>query len=1097
MSRISVQRNLPGIVAVLVALTVVLGWATPAAAKQALTASFPAGTPALIVSGSAPNVPIAVPKLPRGGDVLVIAWSEARNAMVPAFAHELRSQPWRITARQLEKLPDGRNHVQLLTRVNGRVQSKVEHVIEKVTVVPAHYPVSFGKVPGQHTIGEGQPVSFTLPRGLPPQGDVLVQAWHLDQNRLVPGFAHTLARAPFQVTAARLDTLPPGRVELQVMVRSANKVLRGDKVTLTIAKPIELPGLDFVDAPASYTVGSGKPVALGVDGELPNGAQLVVQAWDDKGATLVNAFTHVLNHEPFAIDGKRLDMLPTGTIRLQAVLRYKGEVRQTAAQTIQVVRPPVEPVLPTLAFTGAPTDYEIGSGRAITVAMDGQLEEDCDVIVLAWSDAQKRMIGSFAQTFTRGPITIPAAKIESLPPGEVQLQAMVRHRAKIKSRVTHDFTLRVPAPEPEPEPVQATVAFAPGSPAAHTVGSGAPVYFNVNGALGEDEDVLVIAWSTEQNRLVNFNRRFVDAPYRIEAAWLDSFPSGAVQLQLLLRRNNVVLQKVTHWVLIVRPDAGPGDGHGNEPGDPETPGEPGTPGDPGDPTANPGADQPDDGNGNGHEDEDENNDKDKDEDEADDSGSTPEAGWTQFVKADDTRVIYVAANGSDENDGLSPSRPVKTPEQGYSLIRHMSADWLLFRRGDTFDLPATSKGEFREWRKSGRSETHKLVVGAYGDESKPRPVLNSNNRGVISVTGSQSVKHVAFVDLHFYANRRDPGSRDFDGGGVYEYGLRWNQPDGGDLLFEGVLIEYFANNISMGAPAGKTNGPKGVTFRRCVIRNAYSHQKQGHSQGAGFGNMDGLTFDQCIFDRNGYEPRVSASKRTWFNHGVYLYHTTNTTVANCVFSRNGFGGVKGRGDREGDIQNLVVRDSVFTDEIVGLYVTGDNSSGDPNAMVNHDVLIKGNLFTRIGGEAGGAKHGYAACFAQVKNGTLEDNLMVHKTISTNWPAIELETKKPHQNYLVKRNVVHEWPRPYSNDEVWVRTPSDKTRLESNLAFENGSIYVDANRTMDRYSQAAGYSSVDRFCDAIADMRKGNWPDKLTSREMLRYFREGFTLRPAD
>ncbi len=458
-------------------------------------------------------------------------------------------------------------------------------------------------------------------------------------------------------------------------------------------------------------------------------------------------------------------------------------------------------------------------------------------------------------------------------------------------------------------------------------------------------------------------------------------------------------------------------------------------------------------------------------------------------------MIFVSAEGDDGNDGLSPTTPVRTPEKGYALLRNQWPDWLLFRRGDTFDLDPAREGVFRAWSKSGHGPGEHLVVTAYGDPSLPRPILNSNGRGVISANDGQGVRHVTFADLHFYANRRDPASPDFDGGGTYEYGIDWKQVGSRDVRFEGLLIEYFANNISLGAAPKRKDGPEDVTFRRCVIRRAYSHVKKGHSQGAGFGNTIRLTIDACVIDHNGHEPRVRESRRTGFNHGLYLYHTKDTRIIGSLFARNSYGGIKVRGDREGDVRGLLIEGNVFADELVGVYVSGDKGSGDPDAMVAHDVMLRGNLFTRIGGEMDGVKHGYGASYSQVKNGTMRDNLFVHKTANTNWPAIELDKGKPFADLLVKDNVIHDWPRGYSGDEVWVRYLDDAMKLEGNRAFLKDDAYRDGTRTLDGYARGLGFASTDAFYEAAGAQRRGTWREALTAGGVLAELRPAYA--PAD
>jgi PKD repeat protein len=66
----------------------------------------------------------------------------------------------------------------------------------------------------------------------------------------------------------------------------------------------------------------------------------------------------------------------------------------------------------------------------------------------------------------------------------------------------------------------------------------------------------------------------------------------------------------------------------------------------------------------------------------DEAGNVTTATTSLTVRADNRRTIYVAANGSDSNDGLSPDHPVQTANRAGQLVKDDSR--ILFRRGDTF-----------------------------------------------------------------------------------------------------------------------------------------------------------------------------------------------------------------------------------------------------------------------------------------------------------------------------------------------------------------------------------------------------------------------------
>src|SRR5437870_5259348 len=91
-------------------------------------------------------------------------------------------------------------------------------------------------------------------------------------------------------------------------------------------------------------------------------------------------------------------------------------------------------------------------------------------------------------------------------------------------------------------------------------------------------------------------------------------------------------------------------------------------------------------------------------------------GWTLNTPSSDTQVVYVSATGgNDANSGLSTQAPVKTLAKGISLLRDGKPDWLLLKKGDTWNAGLGS------WSKSGRSTSEPMLISSYG--TGPRPLL--------------------------------------------------------------------------------------------------------------------------------------------------------------------------------------------------------------------------------------------------------------------------------------------------------------------------------------------------------------------------------------
>ncbi|MEM7622989.1 MAG: right-handed parallel beta-helix repeat-containing protein [Planctomycetota bacterium] len=247
-----------------------------------------------------------------------------------------------------------------------------------------------------------------------------------------------------------------------------------------------------------------------------------------------------------------------------------------------------------------------------------------------------------------------------------------------------------------------------------------------------------------------------------------------------------------------------------------------------------------------------------------DGGNDPpqtETGWTDLTPPSDAVVLYVATNGTNSNDGLSEETPILTLAEGLRRLRDGYPDHLLLRRGDTFNDSLGS------WSKSGRSKTEKMVVGAYGDLSKPRPVINTGTSRPLSMIKNDRRAHLAFVSLEFV-----PGTP-YRHGGI-------SLTAGGveDILFEDVKIAWYVNGISM-------NGTlKDIVIRRCVLADNAGVFRSNAIYAEG---VDGLLIEENIVDRNGWREDlgrdVSANAQ---NHNIYIQRgVTGVEVRNNIIAR--------------------------------------------------------------------------------------------------------------------------------------------------------------------------------------------------------------------
>ena len=90
-------------------------------------------------------------------------------------------------------------------------------------------------------------------------------------------------------------------------------------------------------------------------------------------------------------------------------------------------------------------------------------------------------------------------------------------------------------------------------------------------------------------------------------------------------------------------------------------------------------------------------------------------GWSIVEPGRMHRKIYAAADGTRDASGLSPDTPVDL-KTGIGMIRQHSSDWLLLRRGDTFDRGISLARTCWASRRCVR-----ILLGAYGEG--PRPIV--------------------------------------------------------------------------------------------------------------------------------------------------------------------------------------------------------------------------------------------------------------------------------------------------------------------------------------------------------------------------------------
>ncbi len=850
-----------------------------------------------------------------------------------------------------------------------------------------------------------------------------------------------------------------------------------------------LPSATFGAVPNELVGGVSRALPITLDGAMPDGGDVLVLAWDMDRRRVVDEFAHAVEADPWQVDGEKVAELPTGRMELQLHVRHGKSFVQTARRVVNVVAAQAKPIggLPDVSFArSAPTAITPGDGKTLALSVGGALPEDADILVIAWSLGQKSVVERFAVKLDGAPFVIPAAQLAKLPAGVNEVQALVREDGQVKRKVSHTVTVASPpsgnnnsnntgqdsdpdpgqdtgtgndtgdnanpddtgntgggssggttpditdtnpaeTPTPTPAPEPApTVGFAANAPSAYKAGSNAVINVNVGGNLGEGS-VLMLAWHHDERRMIDaFAHALTGSNRRVQNARLDKLPGGRVELQAHLRTAAGVVQVARKNVTVDAPVTEP---------DPEP---------------------------------------------VDNTPIPAGAGFTTFTPSGDSRVIYVSASGSDSNSGLSPNAPLRSPRRGYDLLRSGKPDHLLFKAGDTF------RGGLGSFEKSGRSSNEKMVIGVYG--SGPRPLFKTDGDDFVKAYGT--VRHVAFVGIHAYSNKRDPSSPDYNSGNApwQERGVAW-YAKGEDIHFEDCHFEWYKDNLCFQAPS--EGSLRNVRLYRIICNNAYGKHSVSHSSGMYVDGVHDMEIVESLFDHNGWKPGDTGSK-TKFNHNVYVQkNTKRVNFRRCVVTRGSHNGVQLRGGG-------IVEDSLFAFNPWGLLVAEEHS------RVRRNVFLHGNDMNS------GYPLGVGVKVLPCSQADIEDNLFAHKTGTAGWTgAIEMGWRDDiidppgSFNVAIRRNIIADWPLDNGKRSIVKATGSANITADTGNLLDRASgggsdpPFVDPGRDLNGYARAVGTGDHAGLLRKAVQRGRGAWDDRFAAKGATDWIESGFEFLPYD
>lgn len=259
------------------------------------------------------------------------------------------------------------------------------------------------------------------------------------------------------------------------------------------------------------------------------------------------------------------------------------------------------------------------------------------------------------------------------------------------------------------------------------------------------------------------------------------------------------------------------------------------------------------------------------------------AGYSVFTQTNiNDKVFYVSStDGNDANNGLSSTPnptniggagaagPVATTAKARTLLtaRTGFADWVLYKRGDTFT--GAGMGGILS---SGRSASEPILISAYGVGA--RPIFKLPNTSFASSAGNVGGDCIAVVGLDFYSYQFDPvnnplefvsglanGSTAISTNNFFSY-----------LLVEDCVARCFYQALVFQGQQASTP-PGGFIVRRNVIVDNWG---LGIFAGTITGPGRNL-IEENIFDNNGWNPLVAAAEASALKHNIYIHDECTAT----------------------------------------------------------------------------------------------------------------------------------------------------------------------------------------------------------------------------
>lgn len=462
-------------------------------------------------------------------------------------------------------------------------------------------------------------------------------------------------------------------------------------------------------------------------------------------------------------------------------------------------------------------------------------------------------------------------------------------------------------------------------------------------------------------------------------------------------------------------------------------------------------------------------------------------GWTEFNLDSNVKYIFISTSGSDANNGLSSSKPVKTIAKGLSLVDKTKQNCILLKSGDVF-------GEnFDSFAYSGLSSDKPFVITKYG--TGPRPAIAPLSKVGFLAMGKANI---VISHIEFRSKNRDTDQTLSADHGIRVYNCA-------NIWIEGCLVRNFKFGITAEVPDGKPFKNNFICRRNVVVDN---WSTDSYSQGLYCSGLNGIWIEENVLDHNGWFS--TWAKPTIFNHNMYITGwNENVNVLGNISSNASSHGCQ---MRSGGIS----RNNFFYSNPLHLSF-GLVEGGGPNKIGGCSGVVENNVMLR----SAMIKTEKRSCGIQVanikpkSNTSIKNNIIANDNIKGILYAISLEVGEGAtqddavgiHDLLIENNISYNWNNkdfiveqglsPNAKPGRWQITNTNLVRNYLKTTVNDDGKVKIVNPVINPVYKNPGSSNTDysAFINEARKMSKENWNPQFTAYKAINDVRVGFNMLP--